>query len=88
MTITSKDLSGPEAHTGVARDEHEKKLKELQELQARIDKLKPVIGGPHDPVDEHDFKKKSIFKKRGERDGKYTYKHSCYNVRIDALVAP
>jgi hypothetical protein len=41
MTITSKDLSGPEAHTGVARDEHEKKLKEIQELQAKIDKLKP-----------------------------------------------
>ena len=64
MTITSKDLSGPEAHTGVARDEHEKKLKELQELQAKIDKLKPDIGGPHDPGDEHDFKKKSNQKKK------------------------
>ena len=34
------------------------------------------------------FKKNSKFKKRGERDGKYTYKHSCYNVRIDDLIAP
>ena len=45
MTITTKDLSGPESYTGVARDEHEKKLKELQELQAKIDKLKPQDDG-------------------------------------------
>ncbi len=41
MVITSKDLSGPEAYTGVARDEHENKKKELEALQAEIDKLKP-----------------------------------------------
>tara|TARA_R110002051_G_scaffold177353_1_gene247244 strand:- start:27483 stop:27635 length:153 start_codon:yes stop_codon:yes gene_type:complete len=41
MTITSKDLSGGEAYTGVARDEHDKKLKDIQALQAEIDKLKP-----------------------------------------------
>jgi len=64
MTITSKDLSGPEAHTGVARDEHDKKLKELQELQAKIDKLKPKFEGPHDPGDEDDSKKKSKQKKK------------------------
>ena len=29
MTITSKDLSGPEAYTGVARDEMEKKKEQL-----------------------------------------------------------
>jgi len=40
MTITSKDLSGPEAYTGVARDEAEKKLEELKKLQAEIDKIK------------------------------------------------
>ena len=39
-------------------------------------------------ISKDDFKKKSIFKKRGERDGKFTYKHSCYNVKIDDLVSP
>ena len=64
MTITTKDLSGAESFTGVARDEHEKKLKELQELQDKIDKLKPQFGGPHDPGDEDDSKKKSNQKKK------------------------
>ena len=49
MVITTKDLSGPEAFTGVARDEAEKKKKELEVLQAEIDELK--------------FKKKSNQKK-------------------------
>ena len=40
MTITSKDLSGAEAYTGVARTEHENKQKKIDELQAMIDKLK------------------------------------------------
>ena len=39
-------------------------------------------------ISKDDFKKNCIFKKRGERDGKYTYKHSCYNVRIDDLIVP
>lgn len=41
MTITSKDLSGHEAYTGVARDLHEKRLEELRKLQAEIDKFLP-----------------------------------------------
>ena len=39
-------------------------------------------------ISKDDFKKKSRFKKRGYRDGNFVYKHSCYNVRIDDLVAP
>jgi hypothetical protein len=40
MTITSKELSQPAGLTGVARDEAEKKLKELKELQSKIDNFK------------------------------------------------
>ena len=43
MTITSKELSQPAGLTGVARDEAEKKLAELKELQAKIDKLKFIL---------------------------------------------
>ena len=64
MTITSKDLSQPAGLTGVARDEAEKKLAELKELQAKIDKLKFI--SPNDPGDEDDsnVKKKTKQKKK------------------------
>ena len=39
-------------------------------------------------ISKDDFKKKSTFHKKGERDGGFIFRHSCYNVKISDLVSP
>ena len=39
-------------------------------------------------INKKDFKKKSTFHKKGERDGGFIFRHSCYNVKISDLEAP
>jgi len=60
MTITSKDLGGGNALTGVARKEHEERLKNQQLLESAIQKVisKMVIE------EEVDLKKKKEPKKK------------------------
>ena len=40
MTITSKQLSGNEAFTGVARSEHDKAMKDKEKLIAELEEVK------------------------------------------------
>ena len=66
MTITSKQLSGDEAYTGVARTEHDKAMEEKRKLVAELEELKSQIKdvSPHDPGDENDSKRKSKQKEK------------------------
>lgn len=57
MTITSKQLSGNEAYTGVARTEHEKAIEEKKKLVAELEKIKAQ-------VDEAKSKRKSKQKEK------------------------
>jgi hypothetical protein len=60
MTITSKDLGGGNALTGVARKEHEERLKNQQLLESAIQKVISEM----EVEEELDLKKKKEPKKK------------------------
>ena len=39
-------------------------------------------------IDKKAFKDNSTYHKKGDREGGFVFKHSCYNVKISQLVAP
>lgn len=68
MTITSKDLGGGDALTGVARKEHEDRVKEQKKAQLNQKILEDAIAHIEEEKEKalaaQDLKKKKVAKKK------------------------